>query len=506
MKTFSLKILSAGVAFALSIPVISSAQTNGAFGYYEDALRLSQNELMGTARMQGIGGAKAALGGDLSVAAVNPAGLGFLNKTTISFSPGIYIQRSQAGYLGNQTSDFAAPVGIASYGISFHSNMEGNEGDWRGGNFAISHTRLSTYNEKVTYEGSLRGVKEFNDFVGYSLNELTKFGLKGASELAFSAYNTFLVLGPKDGYDEFTSFAYAPNEDLPTLQAEVIEMIGKKNSFNLSYGANYKDKLYIGAGIGFLSYQRELTRAFEERPTPQDTMPLVKVIIDEAIKQSGSGFNANFGLIYRPFNFLMIGASVETPSLFALEESFEQFVTSTYTSNYVIDEAAGKSKESGAASKDPFQFTVLTPMRARGGATVFLGKLGFITADVEFVDYGSASLSAVGTSLSGDNAAIESNYKSVFNYSVGGEFRHEQFYGRLGYSFQDDPLKKPVPGVNREVHYFSAGAGFRRKHFFLDLAVVGGRTQSEWNRYEGGAFATVQNNETRMVLTGGVRF
>lgn len=41
------------------------------------ALRYSWNVSSGTARQQAVGGAMASLGGDLSAAYVNPAGLGF---------------------------------------------------------------------------------------------------------------------------------------------------------------------------------------------------------------------------------------------------------------------------------------------------------------------------------------------------------------------------------------------------------------------------------------------
>lgn len=63
--------------------VISDAQ------YFEDAYRFSNtNYGMGsTARMQAIGGAQIALGGDISSAVSNPAGLGFFNKSVFVVTP-----------------------------------------------------------------------------------------------------------------------------------------------------------------------------------------------------------------------------------------------------------------------------------------------------------------------------------------------------------------------------------------------------------------------------------
>ncbi len=49
-------------------------------GYFNEALLFSQTNFGSTSRMQAIGGAQVALGGDLSLANANPAGLGFFNR------------------------------------------------------------------------------------------------------------------------------------------------------------------------------------------------------------------------------------------------------------------------------------------------------------------------------------------------------------------------------------------------------------------------------------------
>jgi hypothetical protein len=48
-----------------------------------DALRYSWYTPGGTARQQAVGGAMASLGGDLSAAYVNPAGLGFIKQVIL---------------------------------------------------------------------------------------------------------------------------------------------------------------------------------------------------------------------------------------------------------------------------------------------------------------------------------------------------------------------------------------------------------------------------------------
>src|SRR5690606_21811866 len=83
MKAKITLLISAWVCFAC---VKASAQmVPGAYDYHELALLFSQYNYKGTARIQGIGGAQVSLGGDLSSALSNPAGLGFYNRSEFSF-------------------------------------------------------------------------------------------------------------------------------------------------------------------------------------------------------------------------------------------------------------------------------------------------------------------------------------------------------------------------------------------------------------------------------------
>src|ERR1700682_734555 len=74
----------------------------------EDALRLSWIAPSGTARQQAIGGAMGSLGGEISAAYVNPAGLGFYKTNEIVFSPGFRFQKDNSNYRGTTTTGTSA--------------------------------------------------------------------------------------------------------------------------------------------------------------------------------------------------------------------------------------------------------------------------------------------------------------------------------------------------------------------------------------------------------------
>lgn len=93
MKIIKTTILGIGFLLGASSITPTLAQT------LEDALRYSQYNATGSARIMGIGGSQFAIGGDVSNISGNPAGLGFFRKSEFSFTPsyGNCIQIKSAG-------------------------------------------------------------------------------------------------------------------------------------------------------------------------------------------------------------------------------------------------------------------------------------------------------------------------------------------------------------------------------------------------------------------------
>ena len=73
-------------AFALALMPVAAQET------YENA-QFSTQDLNGTARYVGMGGAMEALGADISTIATNPAGLGLFRRGMVSASLGMLSQQ-----------------------------------------------------------------------------------------------------------------------------------------------------------------------------------------------------------------------------------------------------------------------------------------------------------------------------------------------------------------------------------------------------------------------------
>src|SRR6188474_2920265 len=102
------------------------AYSSVAQSYVEEALLFSQTRPGGSARIQSIGGAQIALGGDFSSALSNPAGLGMYNRSEITFSSALNGYNTDSEHLGTKSSDSKNVFNIPGFSVVFHMPKENN--------------------------------------------------------------------------------------------------------------------------------------------------------------------------------------------------------------------------------------------------------------------------------------------------------------------------------------------------------------------------------------------
>jgi len=115
-----------------------------------------------------------------------------------------------------------------------------------------------------------------------------------------------------------------------------------------------------------------------------------------------------------------------------------------------------------------FDYTITTPLRLNAGTTFFIGKNGFITADIEYIDYSTMKITSKEGLLDEENTVVRDLYKSVLNLRAGAEWRIKKFRLRAGYNYQPSPYKEEE--ISSKMQSYSAGLGYRSGKFFIDLA------------------------------------
>lgn len=512
-KIFSLIILSvSGLLFVHS----SQAQVSG---YLGDVSRYSQTiSGGGTARFRAMGGAGTALGGDISSAFLNPAGLGFFNRSVFSITPIYFSSGNDATYLGSSDYQFKNNFGINNLGFAFRGSNPTNGGSgWLGGTFAITYQQLNNFTNRFSYQGENPESSYVDSFLAMSDQEIDNLINQGDlhTSLAFDSYlidDKFSYV--ENGEEIFFYDTYFPlaSATYPILERESVRTSGSQGQWNFSYGGNFGDKVYLGAGIGItsLTYRRQSTftdeaspRFYTEQPQEEvDRFPNNRFVMEEDLRQEGGGINATLGVILRPIQEVTLGLSYRTPTFYSVEETY-----SLRYNTYFRDDNTVETAESDLMT---FNYNLRTPGVLNAGAAYFIEKYGVLTVDVEYMDYSNSRLTDNDNFLREDNQDIPEFYGSALNTRIGGELRYDNLRFRLGYAHQQSPYSGDYEG-NYDTNTFSggntysAGIGLRLKAFFADLAVV--RQQRNLLYYPSGRpDVSIQNRQTSALLTVGINF
>ncbi len=463
----------------------------------ETALLFGRIRNGGSARIQAMGGAQTSLGGDYSSALSNPAGLGMFNRSEFTITPGFNSSKTAADYLGTSTTESKTNINLPGLSFVFHSAKDRD--GLLAGSFAISFSRLNDFNSTFSYSGT----NSDNSIVDYFIQDAAgatpsqlDFGGNYFNNPTGLAYVNYLIsdeasMGGPSNTQYLSPLSPFDNSEVRSLtQSEVVKTSGKQTQLSFAYGANFIDKIFVGAGIGITSLRYESDKTYGEHnftfsldPTYN---PLNNLSLNENLKISGGGVNATLGIIARPVDMLQLGLSFNTPTLYQLTDTYRASMSTQWNNfDYYGDGSTILNNESEYTDAVISEYTLKTPGRLNLGATVFIKESGFITGDVEFVKYNGAKYSAdnSGISYTEDNAAIKSLYQSTINYKLGGEYRYKKFRARLGGSFMPDPFKSEQNGVSRDIVSYSGGLGYRNQHFYVDLAAIFSNGQTSYRPY-----------------------
>jgi hypothetical protein len=469
--------------------LVGAANAQSSFESYKvDALRFSQLQANGSTRTQSMGGAGSALGADLGAFVLNPANLGNYRRSEFSFTPGLLLNSSEsaAGLAGqartSSSSDGRGTFNIANFGLVIATRKDDNDAsDWRSGAIGINFSRLASFSNRRTYAlaaiDSSRSFQEFvlQDFViggnGSIQDVITNADNNVINNFADLGYNGFLLNFGQNAQGQLDT-TFTPTWKGTARQTETSTLKGAINQIDIGYGASYRDRLYVGGSLGIVTARYEQARVLSETLN-SSASDLRDLTVRDGYEVRGGGVNLRVGVVYRPFDFLRLGAAIQTPTF--ISEMKEQVEPTKLSTNFRAPfpggpESVTSANASIAASE--FQYSLTTPFRATGGVTLIGGKFGLISADIDYVNYASARLSAIdndpsNANFSSANSAIRREYASAVNYRLGGELRLGEFRMRAGYGLYGTPYADATRNGERTV--IAGGVGIRREKGYIDI-------------------------------------
>lgn len=454
------------VTASLLIAALASASAQNEF----DALKFNSTDIVGSARFVGMGGAMGALGGDPSSININPAGLGvYRSFLEVSLGMGVNINKTSADWDGTTTNDSRThvPFNHASFIIGY-TNKDKSKGVV-GNNFGFSYSKLKDFHRNMAISAQNQA-SSMTDYIESHFNN----NLDGyLSKMAIDAH---LVTPNAD-----TSAIATPLNIGETVNPDYIsEERGYLNEYTFSYGMNISNMVYWGVSMGVqdLYYTRETS--YYESFANNGNMELIN-----RTETKGTGVNFSAGVIVKPIDQLRIGAAVHSPTLFTSSED------NYGVRDHLYSRLTARTDVDGDARPDNYNeyYEVLSPWKYNFSIAGVLGHRGLISVDYQIADYNTMKIREDGGrdwNYRFENNNIKDKMQASHSLRVGAEVNVvDGLFLRCGYAFVTSPFTdkdnvtmelfetyytSPEFFVDRWTNYYSAGLGYHKGFWYVDLS------------------------------------
>lgn len=518
---------------------------------YLNAGAITEN-LNGTARYVGMGGAMEALGADLSTISTNPAGIGLFRSSKANVSFGFVSQEKGKSFAG------AEPTTMSFDQAGFVYSMRTDKRSFV--NFAFNYHKSSNFDYILSAASSLNKASQnkqsYIKGMSGAFNPVQNsggliLGFEGNSNYVsnrFNAvdylyYNAMLASKDKDGNLQF-QYNNATGYDFKRAQTGYVGVY----DFNIS--GNTNDRFYWGLTVGIHDVHYNAYSQYTEQLMNKEGNAIGSSTLTDDRRITGTGFDVKAGVIFRPVEDspFRIGLSVATPTWYDLTSSYR---TSLQTNTNVENFRNGNNSNS-------YDYSLYTPWRFGVNAGTTVANMAAIGISYEYVDYASMDtrIKTDGwydidgfyhTNSSSDdvmNSATKRALKGVHTLKVGAELRPDPSLAvRLGYNYVSPMYKTnaekgvTVNSVSNSytsntdytnweaTQRITAGLGYTIDKFTIDMAYQYSAQNGKFHPFNNTAYSyrdskteqtvtetntanavKVKNNRHQLVLTLGYTF
>jgi hypothetical protein len=456
------------------------------YSYPNLAKNFSTTYANGTARMQALGGNYSVLGADLSSIAGNPAGLGFYTRSELGLSLGLQTAKTTSTYLSQNSSTDNSIFHLPNFGLVITGEQNDNK-DWHG-SFGIGYSRQVLYNQPIYLAGTNNRSSILDSFIesanaknatGASLDAEYDSKTNTANSSEAVAYQAYLINPSSSGGKPFSR--YEPN--LPTKQIGIASNEGALTQWDFSYGANYLNSLYIGAGLHFGKINSSSTTSWSEEFVGSKYVRGLNY--EEKLTTSGSGISLSLGAIYKLNSSLRVSLAFQSPMFFdlmneKLEGKLSPDVIGIPSFNSNNNPVTIINVKPVLLTTNEFSYNLKTPLKLSGGVAYFIGKKGFLSVDLEYVNYPGMAVGTSELSLSQNQSfknkydnLISKYFQSAINVKLGAEFKIlPQISVRGGFAQYGNGYSSTYDSIDRTVTQYSGGIGFKNSEYYIDLAAI----------------------------------
>lgn len=467
-----------------------------------DAKRISSTGLSGTARVQAMGGAFSAAGGDISSAGLNPAGLALYKRSDVMFTTGLRFVNTRSSFLGEQEDAVRTRAGLTNLGLVLHGQYRPYSDYGRNlekGPKLKSYAFSAGFNQLENYYRQTQGFgfnnqNSFSSYLASRAQGLSPNQFNSGS-LADMGYYVWLI-DPKPGDSTSYNAAAPDNVNQSVRRTET----GRLNEWNFGLSGNFDDFLYMGVTLGLRNMDYSSAFSFDEddarklhgswgayNSQTNDSVGFNNLTYTEEFTTTGSGVNFGFGLIVRPSDFARMGLSLQSPTFYSLSDAYSSSLSNR------SDQAQSYTYQS---DKSYFNYSLTTPFKITGGVSFIVAKSLLLNADVDVMDYRTARFSSSTYNFRTENQAIRNSFDQAYNYRAGAEYKYGPLYFRGGFAWFD-PVMNDLGNSYSDINSngtikikagrqnITGGFGYREETFYIDFAVVRQQFEDKFSAYSG---------------------
>lgn len=459
-------------------------------------------DLIGTARYVAMGGALGALGADMSAMSSNPAAIGLFRRSDLSATFSVLTQGDKPDLDADMTH-----MSFDQLGFVYSTPVRRESLKYL--NIGLNYQKKVNFNHAfIADQGNTNGLSQsmqMADMLNYT---------PYSTPLADLMYNACLInpyTYATDGMGnillddqgnkvvaEYDAFHAAANQ-----YDRIVEGGMWSCDFNMS--VNLKDRVYLGLTFGVDNVDYYDYSTYREYFTGSDGLSELYTLYNTR-KIKGCGLNVKLGAIVRPIENspFRIGLAIESPTVYRLD----------YSSLYSID--SPMSEDNGDIVYGDFvnyrperdlttlSMKITTPWKVRVSLGHTIDKYLAIGAEYEYANYSKVKQAYqdweyddwYGGWFTGSTTRDpsmdrmhRSTLKGVHSFKFGLELNvTDNIAVRAGYNYFSSAFKKgatldqtgesPAFGyqtttdyMNKgDVNLFTAGLGYRGRHFYVDLA------------------------------------
>lgn len=489
-----------------------------------DAIKLSQNDLTGTARSVAMGGAFGALGGDISGIAINPAGIGVYKSSEIVTTLNFQNVNTETEFNIGKVTDKKFKFNFDN--LAFVTSLPLYNDDVPLFNIGFSYNRLKNFDRQYKMSGD--NVQSLSNYMAHRTNGIkppvvdpdNEFLINGNNYDAFYDSNLdWLAILGHNGYlisqDIGNPGTYNPvrNNINGSINSDLfVREKGSISSYDFNFGTTISDIVSLGATLSVTDIDYHRYTSYEEAFVEHEGANGVNGFrLENDLKTEGAGFQAKVGVIVKPIQELRFGVSYHSPTWYNMTDYFGAALNSDVTE--VVNDGKTYTSNFDSGYDHYYDYKFRSPDKWTFSLAGVIGQTAIISADYEYTNYkNNMKLLDDNNNDLGANSLIKEDFRGASTVRVGAEVRFTpQFSGRVGYAWMQSPLEADFREGRKEVwtvgsdsqflldgdiHHITYGVGYRfTRNFYTDIAFVMKTQKSDLY-----SFSSTYNNAGNAVI------